>query len=226
MGNKIPIDLSSKGNEEFILKYLEQYKNEMQSRDPRRLVFVSLVGLLRTWNECPPDSLYHAILILPLKKKWVYHPKRYLNELQKFSVSQNVADDEFLRLLKWKDSQGLAFFMMDYSEFESVDSDIDLIHPFWNILSNKLSKITDLTDTYKHNELNLDEKWWTNKFGVSFKSKYRTTKEEVLDELHFLSMKYKTIQEILYQSNPNSLHPIKAYSKPINKSKPMKMLSE
>eukprot|EP01083_Nonionella_stella_P209571 759551_1 len=102
--------------------------------------------------------------------------------------------------------------MMDYSEFESVDSDIDLIHPFWNILSNKLSKITDLTDTYKHNELNLDEKWWTNKFGVSFKSKYRTTKEEVLDELHFLSMKYKTMQEILYQSNPLSLNPIIAYN--------------
>lgn len=40
--------------------------------DPRRVVFVSLLGLYRTYMNTPTFILYSCLIILPLKRSWLY----------------------------------------------------------------------------------------------------------------------------------------------------------
>eukprot|EP01084_Bolivina_argentea_P135283 238418_1 len=79
--NKLKSAKSS--SEEFIVKlHREQIKNgilnEPQNQiamfDKRRVVFVSLIGLFQTWKNCPSNILFSSIIMLPIKKKWIYHP--------------------------------------------------------------------------------------------------------------------------------------------------------
>merc|ERR1712087_1045986 len=57
--------------------------------------------------------------------------------------------------------------------------------------------------------LQFDEEWWQN--DEEFVSKYATKPSVILSELHFMSWKFNALQEIIYQSNPKSLHPVIAY---------------
>ena len=44
---------------------------DINSLDPRRVVFVSLFGLYRTWQDVPTYILYSCLIILPLKRSWL-----------------------------------------------------------------------------------------------------------------------------------------------------------
>ena len=76
-------------------KYIQQNINaitDISSYDERRVVFVSLNGLFRTWKQCPSMILYHSMLIMPLKKKWIYNPSKYENEFRSnlfYNLSNN-----------------------------------------------------------------------------------------------------------------------------------------
>ena len=48
----------------------------------KRVVFVSLIGTYQTWENVPPHVLYPALIILPLKRKWLNHPDQYCDELK------------------------------------------------------------------------------------------------------------------------------------------------
>ena len=46
-------------------------QSDIDSLDPRRVVFVSLVGFYRTWQHVPTYILYSCLIILPLKRSWL-----------------------------------------------------------------------------------------------------------------------------------------------------------
>eukprot|EP01084_Bolivina_argentea_P184830 318787_1 len=197
---------------DFIVKHTQKNKiNDLidaQSLDTRRVVFVSLLGIYSTWQKCPSFVLFSAILILPLKKKHIYSPQKHINEFQSiFSDVNNLQVERFLEMLRWKDSQGLIVWMSDdYNESEYKN---DIIHPFWYVLSNKLANLYDPITGCKYNKLNLNAKWYQNK--EKFKSKFNVKTSTILVELYFACLKFKSVSEILYQSNPQSLNPIQFY---------------
>ena len=59
--------------------------------DPRRVVFVSLLGLYRTWMNTPTFILYSCLIILPLKRSWLYETENNSNSSEGPKDSQNVA---------------------------------------------------------------------------------------------------------------------------------------
>ena len=73
--------------DKFIKKYLKNYQSTNNNvkdsvlMDMRRVVFVSLNGLFNSWRNCPIHVLYTSILLLPIKKDWIYNPSKYKTEL-------------------------------------------------------------------------------------------------------------------------------------------------
>eukprot|EP01084_Bolivina_argentea_P088994 160669_1 len=212
-------------SDNFIIKHYQNNKEidasiNIESFDQRRVVFVSLLGIYQSWQRVPSIVLYSSILLMPLKRKWIYNPSKHKQELQshfisKFNAYYDVtARNELIELLKWKDNQNLVVWMLDdYSNNNNNGKD-SLIDPFWCYLSNFVANLYDPISGTKYNKLNLNEEWWQNE--KHFVSKYNTTAANIMSELYFLSMKYNTIQEILYQSNAN-LHPIKTYNNIANR---------
>lgn len=208
--------------------------------DYRRTVFVSLKGFYECWRLIPPHVLFDAILILPLYREWIISPLKYKHEFNDI-----LNDSKFVTLLQWKDKQGLIFFMLN-----AINSKVILEHriknqnnmdnniaPFWYYLSDKLQSLYDPDTCDSYRPLLLNERWW--KYAYSNKgdktcclyySRYNVSTEEILNELWFLTMKFKTISEILFQSNPSLnvviscddlnnkslLHSKSAYSSPLN----------
>eukprot|EP01084_Bolivina_argentea_P161542 281208_1 len=203
--------------EHFIIAFNQNQTSDLSNNcDLRRIVFVSLHGLFKTWKQCPSHILFSAIVVMPLRKDWIYKPSKYRNEWRSFlSVNritlnrkseQRKSFSEFLKLLRWKDSQQLAFFMFD--QVENTRSDHHLTAPFWMNLSMRLSAMYDPVTGATYKPLQCDT-WWRTM--VNHKSKFGVKVSSILAELYFVKMKFRSIQEIIYQSNPNSLNPIKLY---------------
>jgi len=210
--------------------------------DYRRTVFVSLRGFYECWRLIPPHILFDAILILPLYREWIISPLKYKHEFNDI-----LSDSKFVTLLQWKDKQGLIFFMLnainakvivEYKIKNQNNTDKNLIAPFWYYLSDKLQSLYDPDTCDSYRPLLLNERWWKyaysnkgNKTCSLYYSHYNVSSEDVLNELWFLTMKFKTISEILYQSNPSLnvvityndlnnkslLHLKSSYSSPLNK---------
>eukprot|EP01083_Nonionella_stella_P165932 553379_1 len=224
MGNQhtssLKIKIKNHNHDEFFIQHVQNNKrNELSMRgieslDLRRVVFVSLLGLYQTWRNCPSFLLYTAIFILPLKRKWIYKPSKYIDEMKSCLMSRvnlflaNVSETKaFIELLRWKDRQGLVCWALD--EYNHAIEE-PLVRPFWRDVSSKLTNLYNhvTRDTYK--SLNLDANWWRNE--AKFTSKFDTKASNILSELYFCTMKFRSIQEIIFQSNPHSLHAVQYYS--------------
>lgn len=82
-----------------------------------------------------------------------------------------------------------------------------LVAPFWYHLSKEIQKLYDPVTKSRYKSIHLDEKWY---YGQDCNQKFKIPVCSILAELYFMTMKFKTIQEILYQSN-NSLNPVQFY---------------
>eukprot|EP01084_Bolivina_argentea_P042668 78663_1 len=226
MGNNIKSpsksSKSSKSNS-FIIQHCQSNSNtitDISSFDERRAVFISVPGLYNTWHKCPSVVLYSAVCFLPLKKKWIYHPTKYMNEIkQKDEIFVLLNQDsknrrQFINLLKWKHSQGLVFWLLD-EQLQHPNNKNDLVSPLWHTFSEKLASLYNPVTGKKYNRMKFDNKFWTEKYNKhgNYPSKYGAKSHSILMELYCLSvsMKYKCVQEIIYQSNPQSLNPITSY---------------
>lgn len=74
------------------------------------------------------------------------------------------------------------------------------VAPFWNYLSYKLTKLYDPVTGNNYKPLLLNDEFWKTQYQLQ-QSYFDTTPVQVRKELYFLTMKFKTISEILYQSN-------------------------
>ena len=116
-----------------------------------------------------------------------------------------------MELLKWKNSQGSIFWTLnDYVSLE-LTAEQSLIAPFWYYLSAKLSDLYNPITGKKYNPLNLDIAYWQS--SETFVSKFDNSAANVLSELYFVTNKFDTVCEILFQSNPLSLNPVRSYQK-------------
>eukprot|EP01084_Bolivina_argentea_P163554 284512_1 len=154
--------------------------------------------------------------MLPLKKKWILQYSKNKNELETKLINLVLPDldtpnshengemNQFISLLKWKNSQGLIFWMLD--EY-NVSNDTP-IHSFWNYFSDCLIKLYDPITGKKYNPINIDPNYWKKK--EKFVGKYVDNVASIIVELCGLTMKFNTIQEILFESN-STLRPVKVY---------------
>merc|ERR1712228_155784 len=187
--------------------------------DDRRLVFVSLHGLCSSWKKIPSISLYTALFVLPLKKRWIYHPTDYSDALgtdfmQFMSQSvgfSEVQSIEFVKLLRWKESQGLVLWIFDFMDKQHnvIPVGNERISSFWYAFNEKLISLYDHVNGQKYKAINLDKAWWQNK--DKFMSKYNVKAADVLNEFYCLKVRCDAMREIIYQSNPKSLRPMIAY---------------
>eukprot|EP01084_Bolivina_argentea_P241586 405523_1 len=180
---------------------LQPYNIRLQ----KRVIFVSLMGLYQSWKSCPSTILYSSIFLLPLQKQWIYQKKHCYQHDFGFVLQ----DNDFIKLLKWKDAQGLVFWAKDkipITEFQktmelsvanTAQNISPLVVPFWRYLSVKLSQIYDPIMGKNFAPLILNNTWWNNTYSgdISYL--------DIKKELCFLTMKFKTISEILQQSNPS-----------------------
>eukprot|EP01083_Nonionella_stella_P067492 178568_1 len=190
------------------------------SLDDRRVVFISLIGLFKSYTLCPLHTLYSALCVLPIKRKWLYHlpqwiekDREQLQSIATLSVFHSAPETiQFIRFLQWKDSQGLLLFMLDEDE-DDIDTN-SLVHPFWRHCSRKICTLFDTTNGCKYNPLHLSDTWWEMRHNKESQcaAKYATDSSAILCELYFLTKTYKTMQEIIYQANP-SMNPITFYSR-------------
>eukprot|EP01083_Nonionella_stella_P194286 716646_1 len=206
-------------NDNFIENYLNHDPVQtIESLDVKRLVFVNLRGLYESWRRVPSSLLYISIFMLPLKREWLNQPTKLAQELQQ-ELSMERLDlpdfNSFIALLRWKDNQDLIVWILDESE---VNEDSLHIHrngsnPFvatvWHTLSALLMSLSDHIEGGHYDPLPFDETFWIQKDG--FCSKYNTTSKTVLAELYFVTMNASAMQEIVYQSNPNTLLPVIEY---------------
>eukprot|EP01084_Bolivina_argentea_P097211 174775_1 len=204
--------------EDFIKQYAQTNTNKLtdiKSLDLRRKIFVSLLGVFQTWRKMPIVTLYSCIFILPLKKDFIYNPSKYDEEIKTHIIGQmNIFSDaseikQFIEMLKWKDHQGLVLWMLDEHIHDNNDY-YNLINPFWCHLNAKLTNLYDPITCSNYNNINLNMKWWQNK--DKYISKYNIKASSILSEFYFLTMKFKCIQEILYQSNPKSFDVVQCYN--------------
>lgn len=97
-------------------------------------------------------------------------------------------------MLRWKHGQNLIFYMLDeYNHTKST-----LIAPFWYFLSKQLTNLSDPVTNEKYSALHLNEEYYKQTARQSH-SDLRIS--SILAELYFITMKFKTMKEILYQSN-------------------------
>eukprot|EP01084_Bolivina_argentea_P042107 77688_1 len=216
-------------HDKFFIHYVQASQSkpdphEIQSiRDQRRIVFVDLIGFYKSWENVPFVLLHTALCVLPLKRQWIMEPHKHIQQLRLAFVSKvapfsdSSAVSRFIRLLQWKQSQGLVLFILDY--FDDYGDLVEnengstlpnpLIPAFWYAVNSKLTSLYDHITESKYQSIHLDEKWWMDK--SKYISKYGVKAEMVISELYFVTKKQKVIKEIIYQSNPKSLRPVTVY---------------
>eukprot|EP01083_Nonionella_stella_P086120 239027_1 len=201
----------------FIVQYIQTVQKsiksesriELDSLDIRRIVFVSLFGFYHTWKRCPLHILYTCLLLMPLKRKWIYSPSKYRHELPSY-LRATKETDLFIQLLKWKDQQGLVVWTLDAIDADTHEPSASLINPVWSRLSHTLSHLYDPITGSQYNGINFNEQWWQNTLKTN--GKYQVTPSVLLTELYFAPLKYRSVQEIIHQSNPKSLIPLVSYT--------------
>eukprot|EP01083_Nonionella_stella_P037001 100910_1 len=223
-------------DDHFIVEFSHQYKLNHTSApqdiclfDDRRLVFVSLVGLFQTYQNCPPHMLHSALFVLPIKRDWLYHISHCTNRDEclllssmdsgRFTLSETL---QLLRLLRWKDSQHLLFCMLDDHNTKTTD----FVHSFWIYLSDMLCHLYDPIHKNGFKPLQFTEQWWRHHLLLKRDVCDEQTAPDVnaiMTELYFLPMRFKTIREIIEQSNPKSLNVVTFYCEKKNMFKAMQI---
>ena len=130
-------------------------------------------------------------------------------------IEYNMDYLEFMQLLQWKDGQNLVYYMLDDYDFQSANNEpkSTLIAPFWSYLSTQLTNLHDPVTNKKYSALHLNAGYY-ERTDVKYKCDVKVS--SVLAELYFVTMKFKTIKEILYQSN-ETLNIVQFYGQSANK---------
>eukprot|EP01083_Nonionella_stella_P312622 1118863_1 len=179
MGNQ-SVSSTNKRSDAFIINFTKKYwishSYDAASICVKRVVFISMVGLFQTYKKCPPHVLYASLLILPIKKEWIYadDPTQFAAQLQSVSsglIRDDVNSKEFIELIKWKESQGLVLYAKDECKSSGDDSvvgmDEELIHPFWRYVSAKLRLLHDPITSQRYKPLPFESSYWTNQIGIT-----------------------------------------------------------
>eukprot|EP01083_Nonionella_stella_P312180 1115727_1 len=187
MGNKQPTVTSMEDNDAFIIKF-NRNNTINDALCQKRVIFISFIGLCQSYRKCPPHILYSSLLIMPLKKEWIHHPSKYMELVDTYG-------QELFELIKWKDSQGLVIWARD--EYRTTHQSYDLVHPFWQFVSEILVSLYDPITSQCYKPLILD---------------VDNVSSDILAELYFKSLSYECMKTILNASNPDSFLVVTSYN--------------
>mmetsp|Transcript_71002 Transcript_71002/g.87107 ORF Transcript_71002/g.87107 Transcript_71002/m.87107 type:complete len:223 (+) Transcript_71002:60-728(+) len=161
-----------------------------------RYIFISLLGLQKCWKFCTNYDLNNCILLLPIKREWLYNRTKHdKNVLYLFDL---YSDKEFISFIKYKDMQTLCIFMLDNSVGDSK----------WSDISELISALYNPRTKTNYNALKLHNEYWynhPNMFGI-------------LHEISNVKCNYNSIKTIIKASN-NDLKVIATKSDFLNASK-------
>lgn len=202
----------------FWMTHSQRYSEMKQSKcavdidllDVRRVVFVSFTGLFRTWQQTPSYVLRSCLIIAPTDSAWLtdYKQSKYKNAILGHLYESVEALENFIRFMRLKHDQGLVVW--SGTQFDVTDAD-DLMAPFWKHVSAKLANLHDPLTRRNYAPLKALDFWSSKSRSKPFLSQYGVNKCKVFAELVFATLNFKAMQEILYQSNPESLNPITCY---------------
>ena len=135
----------------------------------------NLMYICRYWDKLSPHILHDAILLLPIKPKYI---KKEIPSPDNLLYQHNLYENRaFIDFLKSKVAQKMVIFMRT----DNDDEDTECGSPIYTNISNKLSELN-------HNKLNLSKKYW-------YKNR------EVLKEIQQVNCKYSCIKTIISDSN-------------------------
>eukprot|EP00484_Ammonia_sp_Unknown_P028584 CAMPEP_0197036630 /NCGR_PEP_ID=MMETSP1384-20130603/14081_1 /TAXON_ID=29189 /ORGANISM="Ammonia sp." /LENGTH=298 /DNA_ID=CAMNT_0042466827 /DNA_START=30 /DNA_END=926 /DNA_ORIENTATION=- len=184
---------------------------DIERLDERRVVFVSIMGLFRSWKDTPPYILHSCLVILPFDREWLQNHRH--SKYTHLPLSGSDMDvREFMQFIRYKDGQGLAFWAGEQYTGKAAEPDSkqseSLIAPFWRDLSQRL---TTLFDPIQHQNYSPLPFYLHDQRSLATPTRYGVTRNELLAEMYCLTLKHSSMQEIMYQSNPFSLNPMVAY---------------
>eukprot|EP01083_Nonionella_stella_P006711 19443_1 len=196
-------------DDSFIIQFAKNNNGRTQSTDvcPKRVIFISLIGLYQSYQQCPPHVLRSALLILPLKKEWIHSPSQYVTELHSASgglIRCDTSSQELFELIKWKDTQGLVFWGRDIYDDQDNES-LGLVHPFWQFVSHQLTLLYDPITSRNYEPLRLDPT------ALDVYEDVEVNSNDILLELYFVGLNYKCVKAILNTSNPEAFRVITSY---------------
>eukprot|EP01083_Nonionella_stella_P026459 72857_1 len=108
----------------------QQIRSDMTVYDAtiqHRVAFISLVGLYQSFRRVPTHILFSSLFILKIRREWLYDASTANDTRNVLRTLQFDEDEDFMMLLKWKDSQGLLLFMWNEdtaSAYPPTTSDI------------------------------------------------------------------------------------------------------
>jgi len=118
--NPLPGAQSAADYERFFVSFHQKQQRHRDQSDHsafsgatrHRVAFVSVVGLFHSFRRIPTHILFSSLFVLSLRRQWLYDPLGHAMDARNVLHSLSFDDDEeFMQLLRWKDSQGLLFFM-------------------------------------------------------------------------------------------------------------------
>ena len=111
-----------------------------------------------------PIILEHSLFIFSIKKEWLFNKCKKDNSnniLHQFNMHKNK---EFIKLLKYKYSQGLLICLNNKTNKNTSQKIACLsntkINPIWFDISNKLTTIFNSNTNTYHNALVLNKQYW------------------------------------------------------------------
>mmetsp|Transcript_25325 Transcript_25325/g.40261 ORF Transcript_25325/g.40261 Transcript_25325/m.40261 type:complete len:290 (-) Transcript_25325:14-883(-) len=178
----------------------------------RRVVFVSVMGLFRSWRATPTYILHSCLVFMPFDREWLQNPghSRYAHLLLPGSEPEI---DDFVQFIRYKDQQAFVFWAGDEYETkpmneheEKTENENALIAPFWRHVSQRLTNLYDPIRRTNYSPLKFELQ-----NECAFASQYGVSRRSLMAEMYFVTLKHCSMQEIIYRSNPDSLNPMVAY---------------
>merc|ERR1719471_7436 len=90
--------IKNKKFDEFIIKHYQQQKEknkncsvDIEELSKGRTVYIGTNAIFKCWQEISSAKLYTSLLLLPMKKQWIYQPNKYKKELEaKIPLAKNT----------------------------------------------------------------------------------------------------------------------------------------
>ncbi|GGV05659.1 hypothetical protein GCM10010275_51650 [Streptomyces litmocidini] len=156
--------------------------------DTRRYAFLSASFLSKQYKAVPPEVLENAIFLFGGKRSWLFPENREeMLEARNLPAKYLEFDEDFKTLIRHKEDQGLAFWLLPDKDYKKVSA--------W------IEGITDPVSKENYRPLILDESWWLTEF-ISKDAKFAKDAQQIIDNFKQGEFDYDSVMELLYQGNP------------------------
>jgi len=190
-------------------KFAMNHADIKNSLHKPRVIFVSLFALKLSWESIPFDILYHSIFCINSRKQWIFPNDNKISILESnasYITKYMHLDKMFIELLRCKEEQGLIIWMnceninnnqkRNNESNGNINNNIKLVEN-WKMISNQLCCINDPITNKFYNPLKLSIHQYRNTINFQYVDEI----QQIHEELETACFKFKSVMELLYQSN-------------------------